>query len=168
MTASDRARVRRIAEGIVTAHAGYRRRVRWAIAAGALVAMLAVLPSLLLLNQPRDSAAASGGGLSGDASRAVASRTHPSHTPETYRPDVVIGSNGAGAGRDYATALRRWRPYGVIRVYRASTTPAQRTELRVVLGPRVHFVDTRAHAAVLQASGTVSLPPASSTRGSSS
>jgi hypothetical protein len=167
MTAGDRARVRRIADGIVAAHAGYRRRVRWAIAAGAAVALVAALPSLLVLNRGRESAAALGGSAPTGALPAVMTRTPTSVAPHAYESHM-IKSDGEGGAMDFATALRRWRPHGVIRVYRASTTPAQRAELRSALGARVHFVGTRVGAAVLHMSRTISFPRASSTRGSSS
>jgi hypothetical protein len=167
MTAGDRARVRRIADGIVAAHAGYRRRVRWAIAAGAAVAVITALPSLLVLHRHDETAAALGGSAPTGALPAVMTRTPTSVAPHTYE-SPAFQSAGEGGATDFASALRRWRPRGVIRVYRPSTTPVQRAELRTMLGSRVRFVGTRVGAAVLHRSGTISFPRASSVRGSNS
>jgi hypothetical protein len=139
---ADNQEVQRIAEEIVVGHARHRRRTRWAVVAGAAVAVAAVVPLAIVLHRPATDG------------RPVAMRDHPTPLPPPTVPIYTPQSSAADDARIYAAVLRDWHgasASGAMPVYRrvcnsdgvcsaGVATAGLRQELTQQLGPRLHFV----------------------------
>lgn len=159
MSASDRLRARRIADGIVVSHARYRRRVRWALAAGASLAVAAAVPAVVVL--AHGAVGRSAGGSASDlhvtASAPVPATGRPPrrHTRSPSPPAPVSNTTERMDAPDvaalvYTVTLRGWQPRGPIRILAASAPQRLRAGLRATLGRRVRFVAAPAGATMLQ------------------
>jgi hypothetical protein len=139
---ADEQQVQRIAEDIVVGHARHRRRTRWAVIAGAAMAVAAAVPLAIVLDRPATDG------------RPVAMREHATPPPPPIVPKYTSQAAGADDARIYAAVLRARPGAGVMPVYQrvcnsdgvCSAGPATaglRQELTQLLGARLHFV---AHA----------------------
>ena len=139
---ADEQQAQRIAEDIVVGHARHRRRARWAVIAGAAIAVAAAVPLAIVLHRPATDG------------RPVAIGEHTTKRPPATVPKYNSQSTGADDARIYAAVLRDWPGTGTMPVYQrvcnsggvcsaGAATAGLRQELTQLLGARLRFV---AHA----------------------
>ncbi len=147
---ADEQQVQRIAEDIVVGHARHRRRTRWAVVAGAAIAVTAAVPLAVVLRRPVTDG------------RPVSLPERASTAPSRVAPLNTAAAPVADDARIYAAVLRDWRPSGALRIYQrvcnsdgvCSAGPATaglRHELGELLDARARFVPHPMGAVALQA-----------------
>jgi hypothetical protein len=147
---ADKQHVQRIAEDIVVGHARHRRRTRWAVVAGAAMAVAAAVPLAIVLDRPVTDG------------RPVAIREDATRLPRSTVPKYTPQSAGADDARIYAAVLRDRPGAGAMPVYQrvcnsdgvcsaGAATAGLRQELTQLLGARLHFVAQPVGAIHLQA-----------------
>lgn len=150
MSDADQRLVQRMTDDIVGAQARHRRRTRWAIGAGIVVALAVAAPLAVVLNRP------AAGGHPAAAPNLDAS-TSGAHHPMA----PASGRSPSPQAEVYAAALRSWHGATAWNVYRSvcdiggtcsagRPTQALRDDLTALLGPALRFTDTAEYSISLQ------------------